>query len=106
MCGPQWIYLLNSMLINISIIAHCGYFKTKSKTNQFGINFVANGKLDLFLWSKVPGLKGISFVVLIIFIVAYLGDGSVVDSTNNDETFSFTSGKNSVLNKWEKVTKN
>ena len=80
--------------------------KTKSKTTQFGINFVANGKLDLFLWSNVPGLKGISFVVLIIFIVAYLGDGSVVDSTNNDETFSFTSGKNSVLNEWEKVTKN
>ena len=52
------------------------------------------------------GVKLVNTYVLIIFIVAYYADGSVVDSTNHDDTFSFTSGKNSVLKEWEEVTDN
>ena len=34
---------------------------------------------------------------------AYMSDGSIVDSTRKDRTFSFTTGINSVLPDWEQV---
>jgi len=40
--------------------------------------------------------------IITVRFKAFLGDGSVVDSTRGVETFSFTSGRDSVLNEWEK----